>query len=75
MLVRRFGPEVVNQATIERGHFQAKCTLETILQGAGLTEETYFKELSSEDIDEIRQGEQVSRLIDVMEGLPVGVGR
>jgi hypothetical protein len=75
VLVRRFGPEVVNQATIEKGHFQPKVTLQSILQGAGLTKEACFKGLSSEDIDELRQGEQVSRLIDVMEGLTVGVGR
>ena len=75
MLVRKFGPENVGPAMIDRGHFQPKATLRGILQGAGITCEAYFKQLSDEDIDELRQGEQASRLIDVVEGLTVGVSR
>jgi hypothetical protein len=75
VLVRRFGPEVVSQSMIERGRLQPRAVLGGILKGAGLTREAYFKELSGEEIDGLRRGEQASRLIDVVEGLMVGVGR
>ncbi len=43
VLVRRFGPEIVSQSTIERGRLQPKATLRGILQSSGISCETYFK--------------------------------
>jgi hypothetical protein len=75
VLVRSFGPEIVSPSTLERGQYQPKTTLRGILQGAGISRESYFKQLGVEDIDELRRGNQLSRLIEVVEGLTVGVGR
>jgi hypothetical protein len=75
VLARKFGSEVVSPAVIDRGHYASKDTLRRILQGAGISQESYFKELTDDDLAELRQGDQAAKLLAVVEGLAVEVGR
>ncbi len=75
VLTRRFGSEIVSPAKIENGHFRPKNLLLDILKSSDISKrETYFKELTDTDLDELRQGAQASSLLSVVEGLTVGVG-
>ncbi len=75
VLVRKFGTEIVNSSVIDRGCSRPKPTLQELLQSSGTEELSYFQGLTSEDLDELRQGEQASKFISAVESLTVRVGR
>jgi hypothetical protein len=75
VLLRKFGPEIVNSSIMARGRLQPKAALQEILQRAGTTQSSYLEGLTSEDFDELRQGEQASKFIAAVESLTVGVSR
>ncbi|MEJ7639415.1 MAG: hypothetical protein WKF75_15925 [Singulisphaera sp.] len=75
VLTRRFGSKVVSRSVIDQGCFQPNVTLQKVLDGSGITREGFFKGLTSEDLDDLRQGDQVAKFIAAVEGLDVRVGR
>jgi hypothetical protein len=74
VLTRRFS-DLVTGPMIEDGLLDPGATLESILSTVGLTEEGFVKELSAEDLEELRRGEQANHLLAAVEELAVAVGR
>jgi hypothetical protein len=74
VLLRKVGPECVNASIMDRGCLQPHASLQEILQRANMTQPSFFEELTNEDLDELRQGEQASKLIAAVERFIVGVG-
>ena len=74
VLLRRLGSKIMNRSAIERGSLQPKATLRGLLGGAEIAESDYFRGLTDQDLDDLRQGDQASQLIRVLESLAVAVG-
>jgi hypothetical protein len=75
VLTRRFGSAILSPSVIEKGCVQPSGTQRDILQHMGVAKEAFFRELTVEDLNDLRQGEQASKFISVVEGLTVGVGQ
>ncbi|MGP0070132.1 MAG: hypothetical protein ACLQGP_41860 [Isosphaeraceae bacterium] len=75
VLIRKFGTEIANSCAIDRGCSRPKPRLQEILHRSGASRPSFFEGLTSEDLDELRQGEQASKFISAVESLTVGVGR
>jgi hypothetical protein len=69
VLARRFGSDQIKEPVIERGLYRPNDTLGELLSLAGLSKENYFRTLTSQDIEELRQGAQVRKLISAVEAL------
>ena len=69
VLIRRFGADAVTESIIERGHYLPDDTLARVLSPAGLSQEDFFKSLTSKELEEVRRGSQASKLIAAVEKL------
>ena len=69
VLLQRFGAETVNPIVIERGHYKPKAALEDVLKTSGVSIKEFFKSLTTEEIEDLRRGDQCRGLTAAFESL------
>jgi hypothetical protein len=75
VLVRRLRAVAITEALIERGHYLPDETLAKLLSPSGLSKEDFFKSLTNEELEELRQGPQARKLIAAVEKLAAAAAR
>jgi len=75
VLIGRFGADTVTEAVVERGQYLPGDTLERLLRPAALPKEDFFKSLTNEELEGLRQGPQARKLIAAVEKLLASAAR